>query len=385
MTRMITNRRSIIAVLSITIAIGLLAALMLSVASAAPSAPEQRFTFTKEASNKTPYVGDILTFTLDISPTAQLTQLTWIRVTDPNPAPAYLKILTDTIIGGAAVYSPAFNGVIREFTLTVGTVRQQLSFQVEITGMPATALTSGHPVTNTARIVDASGAGSLRVPITAEAGIRIMPRRIMLPLVLRNYAPFANGSFESGWTPWEHAGELAQNRTQSQAHEGQWSALLGDSGYTNRGGVPVGSGRIWQTFTVPNDGTPEMTIWYHIYTHDIVWGVATPKYYDSFEIYINTVNWSEANAPDPDDAWRQTRCRDQLGIPDTGNPGLVFCDGNSSDATNADPPKNLEWHSVTLDLSQFKGQNITLYLATFNRVDGWYNTWTYVDDMSLQK
>jgi hypothetical protein len=126
-----------------------------------------------------------------------------------------------------------------------------------------------------------------------------------------------------------------------------------------------------------------MTIWYRIRTHDLVWGTATNKYYDSFEIYINDVNWSEANSPNPADAWRKTRCRDNLGVPDTSNDGLVFCDGNPSDSTGTGPAKDLLWRKVELDLSQFKGEEITLYIATFNRVDGWYNTWTYVDDISV--
>jgi len=209
---------------------------------------------------------------------------------------------------------------------------------------------------------------------------------IYLPLVLRNYAPFANGSFENGWNPWGHDGELRQSLTQDDHApdaEGQWSVLLGDPGYRNLGGVPVGSGRIWQTFSVPRSDNPEIIIWYRIYTHDVVWGAHTSKYYDSFEIYIKDVDWSEANNPDPGDTWRKTRCRDSLGVPDANNSGLVFCDGNDFNPSNEGPAKDLDWRSVTLNLKEFEGQNITLYLAIFNRVDGWYNTWIYIDDIQL--
>jgi hypothetical protein len=155
--------------------------------------------------------------------------------------------------------------------------------------------------------------------------------------------------------------------------------LLGDLDYPDDD-VPEGSARIWQTFSVPSSGDPKITLWYHIYTRDVVWGSNTHKYYDSFEIYINTVDWSEANNPDPDDPWRQTRCRDNLGDPDASNPGLVFCDGG----TDPGGGRLDDWESsVTLDLSQFKGQNITLYLADFNRQDHSFNTWTYMDDICV--
>ncbi|MEA3339444.1 MAG: Ig-like domain-containing protein [Chloroflexota bacterium] len=260
-----------------------------------------------------------------------------------------------------------------------------MSWQPWLTGVISTEAEFLIPATETDYIFRVTAYDHASNSAQAQTEAHVGAFRVYLPLTLRNYAPFANGSFESGWTPWEHAGELNQSRTQSQVYEGQWAVLLGDSNYTNRGGVPVGSGRIWQTFTVPDSSNPSITIWYHIYTHDVVWGDNTNKYYDSFEIYINTVNWSEASNPDPSDSWRNTRCRDNLGTPDANNPGLVFCYGNPSDPTKSNPPKGLDWRSVTLDLSQFKGQNITLYLATFNRVDGWYNTWTYVDDISLQE
>lgn len=189
-----------------------------------------------------------------------------------------------------------------------------------------------------------------------------------------------NGGFEDGWYPWEHEeGELNQSRSQDQVHEGEWSALLGDPEYKDDK-VPIGSARIWQTFSVPSSGNPEITIWYHIYTRDKVWGDHTKKYYDSFEIYINDVNWSEANNPDPSDPWRKTRCRENLGISDASNPGLVFCDGG----TGPGEGKLSEWERhIMLDLSQFKGQDIVLYLANFNREDHHFNTWTYVDDICV--
>jgi hypothetical protein len=171
-------------VLSIAVAAMAVAALMLSVASAAPSAPAQKVVFTKSASNPAPRVGEILTFTWSISPTAAMTQSMEVRVTDPNPASAYLEILTPTITGGA-YYSSTLDGVVWDGTLTVGTLPSPVSFQVRVTGIPTTALASGYVVTNTATIVDLATAGSLPGGI-AKAAIRIMPWRVFLPFVCRN-------------------------------------------------------------------------------------------------------------------------------------------------------------------------------------------------------
>lgn len=194
-----------------------------------------------------------------------------------------------------------------------------------------------------------------------------------------------NGDFENGWADWEHGGELAQTivADPTRAHHGNKVALLGNAGYNNLGGVPVGNGHIWHTFGVPDTGTPRLTIWYRIYTHDRIWGDSTNKYWDSFEIYINNVNWQQANDPDPNDPLRRRLCRNNPGKPDTSRAGLVLCDGNPGDETGIEPPLDLGWRSVTLDLTLLKGQDINLYLANFNRHDGWYNTWTYVDHIRM--
>lgn len=177
-----------IVTLSIVLAAVMLTALMLSVASAAPAAPAQKVEFTKTASNPAPRVGEILTFTWTISPTAEMTQSMGVRVTDPNPASAYLEILTPTITGGA-YYSATIDAVIWEGTLTAGSLPLPVSFQVRVTGIPTTALTSGYEVTNIATMVDMEKPGSLPPgSVPANATIRIMPRRIFLPLICRNYS-----------------------------------------------------------------------------------------------------------------------------------------------------------------------------------------------------
>lgn len=172
----------ILSVLGATVA---LAALMLPVASAAPSAPAQRVDFTKETSSSTPHVGEILTFTLRFSSASGETQAIYVRVADPNPAPAYLEILTPTITGGAW-YSPTIDGVVWKGMVVPASGATAVTFQVQVTSMPAAAMTTGYPVTNTATMIDLAKPGSLPEQ-TAQAAIHIAPMRIFLPLVVRNY------------------------------------------------------------------------------------------------------------------------------------------------------------------------------------------------------
>ena len=100
-----------------------------------------------------------------------------------------------------------------------------------------------------------------------------------------------------------------------------------------------------------------------------------------FEIYIDDANWERAQNAPPADARRKLLCRDLLGQPDASQAGLVLCDGSPANATQSNPPARIGPKEVTLDLGVFEGQEITLYLANFNRVDGWYNTWTYVSEV----
>jgi hypothetical protein len=222
---------------------------------------------------------------------------------------------------------------------------------------------------------------------TADTAVTVYPFHVSMPAITRNYISFSNGSFEQGWGNWAATtGAFPASRVQGQTHgAGVWSALLGSPAFKGSGDVPTGHSSVWQTFSVPPSGTPNgaaprLTLWYHVLTYDMVFGYQTARYYDSFEIYVNQ-DPAVGDVPSPADARRQRLCRDHLAQPDTTQVGLVFCDGGPTRAGNA--LVDLGWRTVTLDLTAFRGQNITLYLANYNRVDGYYNTWTYVDDMSI--
>lgn len=171
--------------LSILLATITLAALMLVLASAAPAAPAQRVTFTKEANNLTPLVGETFTFTLNFNSASTETQELQVRVTDPNPEPEYLKIITNSITGGAT-YSPTIDAVVWEGTLfPAGTQPQVVAFQLQVTGYPTAALASGYSFTNAATLVDMVTPGTLP-EVTAEAAVRVSPLRLFLPFMGKN-------------------------------------------------------------------------------------------------------------------------------------------------------------------------------------------------------
>jgi hypothetical protein len=160
--------------------------LMLTWERAAPAPPTQRVTFTKEASDATPHVGETLAFTLSLNTVPTQTQELQVRLIDPNPAPNYLEIISDSITGGAA-YSPTIDAVVWQDTLfPAGTQPQVIAFQMRVTGIPPSGVAVGYPVTNTAVLVDLNAPGTLP-EAAAEAGIRISPRRVFLPTVIKNH------------------------------------------------------------------------------------------------------------------------------------------------------------------------------------------------------
>jgi hypothetical protein len=162
-----------------------LAALTLTAVSAAPRAADGRVEFDKETSNSTPSVGQAFSFTLRFGLASGEGQPIRVRVVDLNPAPAYLQIVESSITGGAW-YSSTIDAVVWEDMLVPGSGLTEVTFDVQVTGIPASAVADGHPVTNVATMIDLAAPGSLPEQ-TAQVGIRIEPMKALLPLIARNY------------------------------------------------------------------------------------------------------------------------------------------------------------------------------------------------------
>ena len=185
--------------------------------------------------------------------------------------------------------------------------------------------------------------------IYRELGTR--RRCTYLPVVFRNWTlpGIVNGGFENGWSGWTHEGELAQSIASTTPFAGSFSALLGNPAYVCQSGVPIGSAWMDQSPFVPNTITPTLVFRYRIFTQDI--NSFLNDQFDSFDVRINGV--------------------------------LRFRDAKVTGAYGCAPqvPIDLGWRLGEIDLSAYRGQQISIRFENRNQPDGWYNTWTFVDEV----
>ena len=126
--------------------------------------------------------------------------------------------------------------------------------------------------------------------------------------------------------------------------------------------VPVGSAAVSQTVTVPLISEwplMRLSFWYRVFTYDVVYHPGRQKHYDSFEVYVLS----------------------STGVTIT----RLLQDGNT-DLSLVGPDKpviDLGWKLVSFDLSPYAGQTIRLWFGNFNRQDGYYNTYTYLDSVRI--
>jgi len=186
--------------------------------------------------------------------------------------------------------------------------------------------------------------------------------------------PLANGDFGTGdFSFWTVQGPLTKTVESITSPSGGQSmaACLGspDYGPANRppesqpnGWVPIGAAKIKQTITIPSRDVidaPALTLWYHIWTYDIVWSSWLTKTVDSFEV----------------------RLTDQQGISLT----LAIQDGNWYTETVYwyNELMDLGWKHGTVDLRPYAGQTVVVELSNWNRHDHNFNTWTCVDAVRI--
>jgi hypothetical protein len=188
-----------------------------------------------------------------------------------------------------------------------------------------------------------------------------IPLPIFLPVV---FIPpvVVNGGFEDGLSGWQTGGVLpvGPNSDPLGVHSGSGSALLGDPSFGGSafcaGGVPVGNAYISQTIAVPSVSNPTLTFWYRIFTQD--WMGPDPNHpkYDWFGVYVGAMDDSHPHFYD-------------------GNPNVTIPACNT--------PLDLGFRQGSIDLTAYRGQQITIYFANWNEGSGYFNTYTYVDDVAV--
>jgi hypothetical protein len=179
------------------------------------------------------------------------------------------------------------------------------------------------------------------------------PIKIYLPLVIKNYPPpppVTNGGFESDLASWTSAGsgQLAPAVVSSPAHGGARAAVLGYSNAPCRS-EPHGDSSLSQSIQVPSSGSPRLSLYYRIMTYDRLVG----DKWDWFAVYINGTLLLQ-----------------------TGRISSTVIDHC------APSPYDTGWQQFTSDLSGYKGQTIVIRLVNHTS-DQDFNTWTYVDDVSV--
>jgi hypothetical protein len=215
---------------------------------------------------------------------------------------------------------------------------------------------------------------------------------LYFPLVQHADTQLANGDFETcdqtGWDTGQgpfagHGSGLPQAVV---SFEESCRARIGDPSAQN-GAIPVGSGIFAQTFEVDKR---YLKFRYRILTNDIIRGAQTGRYFDTFEVSLNTppdqISDSERN-----NKGCSTTLLNPTGIITPSNKGLVLCGGHNGSETDAGTLRDLGWKEVTLDMQNFQQENITLYFALWSREyepdryndQALYNTIVYIDDVQL--
>jgi uncharacterized repeat protein (TIGR01451 family) len=172
-----------------------------------------------------------------------------------------------------------------------------------------------------------------------------------LPIIASKGCPGGAGDigFESGnFSGWDVGGQLGR-AISNAAHCGNFAALLGDPGYSCTG-VPVGSAWMRASFLVPDTNSPTLTFWYRTLTYDANPGLTNK--YDSFDVLV------------------------------AGSLGFRYA--NQVDVLSCSTLRDTGWQQKTIDLSAYRGQNATIEFQNHNRHDAFYNTWTYIDDITLE-
>jgi hypothetical protein len=127
---------------------------------------------------------------------------------------------------------------------------------------------------------------------------------------------------------------------------------------------------------------------YWVFSYDIARGAQ--RYFDTFEVSVNRPP-DQISTAERDSRGCANTMLNPEGILTVSEDGLVFCGGQPGASGQGTLWDTQMWKTVTLDLSAFRGTNVTLYFTIWSREyespfyndQGWFNTWAYVDNVQL--
>jgi hypothetical protein len=191
--------------------------------------------------------------------------------------------------------------------------------------------------------------------------------KVYLPLIARSFPqcyPTCNGDFESGdFTCWTYSGEpveLTPSVVSSlyispilivEPISGNYAARLGNPNLGTVGpSIPLGQSWIEQIFLVPEHGSPLLSFEYRIVSYDLIRN-------DYFDVWLLDAEGKELQQVIKD------------GCAEWPGPGVPW------DSDWRKPPP--------VDLSRYGGECIRIRFTNHMTKWGWYNTWTFVDDVRV--
>jgi len=196
-----------------------------------------------------------------------------------------------------------------------------------------------------------------------RGGVR--QRYVYLPIVLRNFdlsIPFAVfDGFETGaFVGWKAGGVLPQSVVPQPSppapNGGVYAALLGSPGYGDGCGndnIPVGQAFIKAYANVPASGTPYLRFDYRVLSYDTVRS-QSGEWWDRLEVQVGDLPLERYGDPTP------------------------------SKPVNLCIPYDSGWQQAEFDLSDYAGKQVVLTFFNENHVDGWFNTYSYLDNIRIE-
>ena len=219
----------------------------------------------------------------------------------------------------------------------------------------------GQTITNTAELTADNAE-----PQLSSVGFDVVKRYFTyLPVTLRDYSVFVDGSFELdlGWLIEERPLPVKRVDVTRDGlpFDGSHAVILGSPDY-GCGDVPLGHASVSQVFTVPDNAT-KLSFRYIVWSQD----ASVSEDYDRFEVYLNdSLEFEDGNKVNANLA-----CDNWWRVPGTGG------DNRREDEVEG-------WALGEIDLVRHRGRNVAVSFRNYSRYDNWYNTYTYLDDVRIE-